>query len=146
MNRRTLSAVCIIAVVIGVLVCKDTLQAQKLQGKTRPAPTKHLMRGIVQAQAGALNAALKDTGPADDKAWEAAQTAAVVLNEAGYMLMDDGRCPDAVWAGAAKSLREGSVAAMAALEKKDLEGARAGAKTLMGACAACHKAHKPPKQ
>jgi cytochrome c556 len=146
MKKRTLSAVCIIAVAVGVLVCKEGLQAQILKGKTRPAPTKHLMRGILQANAGSLGAALKDAGPADDKAWEGAMTSAVLLNEAGYMLMDDGRCPDAVWAGAAKSLREGSAAAMAALEKKDLEGARAGAKTLMGACGTCHKAHKPPKQ
>ena len=69
----------------------------------------------------------------------------VVLNEAGYMLMDDERCPDAVWEGAAKTLRDGSAAALAALEKKDLEGSRAAAKTLMGACMACHKTHKPPK-
>jgi len=32
------------------------------------------------------------------------------------------------------------------LEKKDLEGSRAAVKTMMGACIACHKAHKPPKQ
>ncbi len=122
------------------------LEAQKLKGKSRPTPTRQLMKGILQPNAGSLGAALKDPGPADDKAWEAAQTAAVVLNEAGYMLMDDGRCPDAVWAGAAQSPREGSAAAMAALDKKDLEGARAAAKTLMGSCMACHKAHKPPKQ
>jgi len=146
MNTRTRSAVCIAAVAIGLWVSKEGLEAQKLKGKTRPATTKQLMKGILQPNAGTLGAALKDAGPADDKAWESAQTAAVVLNEAGYMLMDDGRCPDAVWEGATKALREGSAAAMAALEKKDLEGSRAAAKTLMGACMTCHKAHKPPKQ
>jgi cytochrome c556 len=146
MNRRTLSAVCIVAVAIGLLVSRKGLEAQKLKGKTRPAATKQLMKGILQPNAGSLGAALKDAGPADDKTWESAQTAAVVLNEAGYMLMDDGRCPDAVWESAAKTLQEGSAAAMAALEKKDLEGSRAAAKTLMGSCMACHKAHKPPKQ
>ena len=146
MNKKTLSAICIASVVLGILAYKEALQAQKLQGKTRPAPTKQLMRGILQPNAGSLGAALKDAGPADDKAWDSALTAAVVLNEAGYMLMDDGRCPDAVWSGAAQSLREGSAATIAAIQKKDLEGARAGAKTLMGACMGCHKAHKPPKQ
>ena len=146
MNKRTLSAVCIVAVAAGILVCKNELEAQKLKGKSRPAPTKQLMRGILQPNAGSLGAALKEAGPADDKAWEAAQTAAVVLNEAGYMLMDDGRCPDAVWADASKALREGSAAAIATLEKKDLEGSRAAVKTMMGSCMACHKAHKPPKQ
>jgi hypothetical protein len=146
MNKRTVSAVCIVAVAVGILVCKDKVEAQKLKGQSRPAPTKQLMKGILQPNAGSLGAALKDAGPADDKAWESAQTAAVVLNEAGYMLMDDGRCPDAVWAEAAKTLREGSGAAMAALEKKDLEGSRTAVKTMMGSCMACHKAHKPPKQ
>ena len=146
MNRKTLSTVCTVAVAVGVFVWMGSLQAQKLKGKSRPAPTKQLMKGILQPNAGSLGAALKDAGPADDKAWEAAQTAVVVLNEAGYMLMDDGRCPDAVWEGAAKTLRDGSAAALTALEQKDLEGSRAAAKTLMGACMACHKAHKPPKQ
>jgi len=146
MNKRMLSAVCIAAIAVGILAGQQALEAQKLKGKSRPAPTKQLMKGILQPNAGSLGAALKDAGPADDKAWEAAQTTAVVLNEAGYMLMDDGRCPDAVWAGAAKTLQEGSAAIMAAVEKKDLEGSRAAAKTLMGACMACHKAHKPPKQ
>ena len=146
MSKRALCILCLITITLGVMLYKEALQAKKLQGKTRPAPTRQLMKGILQLNAGSLGAALKDAGPADDKGWEAAQTAAVVLNEAGYMLMDDGRCPDAVWAGAAKTLQEGSAAVMAALEKKDLEGSRAAAKTLMGACMACHKAHKPPKQ
>jgi cytochrome c556 len=59
-----------------------------------------------------------------------------------YLLMDDGRCPDAVWAGAAKDLREGSAAVLAAAEKKDVESAREAFKKVTGACAACHKEHK----
>ena len=146
MSKRALSIVCITTIALGVTLYMEPLQGQKLKGKSRPAPTKQLMKGILQPNAGSLGAALKDAGPADDKAWEAAQTAAVVLNEAGFMLMDDGRCPDAVWADAAKTLREGSGAAVAALEKQDLEGSRAAVKTMMGACMACHKAHMPPKQ
>lgn len=64
------------------------MEAQKLNRKSRSAPTKQLMKGILQPNAGSLGAALKDAGPADDRAWEAAQTATVVLNEAGYRLMD----------------------------------------------------------
>jgi len=124
----------------------EIVPAQKLKGKNRPAPTRQLMKGILQPSAGTLGAALKDAGPADDQAWEAAQTAAVVLNEAGYLLMDDGRSPDAVWESAAKTLQSGSAAVMAAVEKKDLERSRAAAKIMMGSCMSCHKVHKPPKQ
>jgi cytochrome c556 len=59
--------------------------------------------------------------------------------------MDDGRCPDAVWAGAAKQLREGSASVVAAIEKKDIEAARAAFKTLTAACATCHNAHRAKK-
>ena len=60
MNRKTLSTVCIVAVAIGVFVCMESLQAQKLKGMSRPAPTKQLMKGILQPNAGSLGAALKD--------------------------------------------------------------------------------------
>jgi hypothetical protein len=68
MNKRTLSAVCIVAVAVGILVCKNELEAQKLKGKSRPAPTKQLMRGILQPNAGSLGAALKMRDQPDDKA------------------------------------------------------------------------------
>jgi hypothetical protein len=99
------------------------------------------MRGINQPNCAGLAKLLKD-GPADDKAWDTAACHASCLSEMGHLLMDDGRCPDAKWAGAAKSLREGSAAVVAAAEKKDVEAARTAFKTVLGACATCHKAHK----
>jgi hypothetical protein len=100
------------------------------------------MRGVNQPICSGLDASLKGSGPVDDKAWDNAICQASVLNEVSYLLMEDGRCPDAVWADAAKSLREGSSQVVAALEKKDLESARAAFKTVTGACGSCHKAHK----
>ncbi|MFN8008269.1 MAG: hypothetical protein U0V70_14840 [Terriglobia bacterium] len=118
------------------------LTAQVKKGQTRAAATKYLMRAVNQPMCAGLGASLKDSGPADDKAWDTAMCQASVLNEMGFLLMEDGRCPDAVWAGAAKDLREGSAAVLAALEKKDLEAARTSFKTVTGACGTCHKAHK----
>jgi hypothetical protein len=116
--------------------------AQVQKGKTRPAPTKFLMGGVVKAHCGGADGLLKDAGPADDKAWETLACHAAILNEMSFVVMDDGRCPDGVWAGAAKGLREGSASLLGAAEKKDLEGARAGLKAVKESCAACHKAHK----
>lgn len=124
-----------------VMVAPSAL-AQKTKGKSRAAATKYLMRGIQQPNCKGLADLLKDSGPADDKAWETAACHASCLNEMSYLLMDDGRCPDGTWAGATKELREGSAAVLAATEKKDLDGAQAAFKTVTGACAACHKAHK----
>ena len=124
------------------LISADAAVAQKVKGKTRPAATKQLMKGVVQPNCAGLGASLKDKGPADDDAWSLAQTQAACLNEMSYVLMDDGRCPDGDWANAAKTLRTCSEAALKALEAKDLAAAQAAFKEATTACAACHKAHK----
>jgi cytochrome c556 len=141
MVRKLLLIAVTSAVGIGLISLCSSASAQKTKGKTRAAATKYLMRGIQQTHCKALGDLLK-AGPADDKAWDTAACHASCLNEMSYLLMDDGRCPDGVWAGATKDLREGSAAVLAAVEKKDLEGTRTAFKTVTGACAACHKAHK----
>lgn len=115
--------------------------AQVKKGKTRLALTKQIMSGLVQPNCAALGKGTKEA-PADDKAWESLATSAALLNEASYLLLDDGRCPDVDWANAAKTLREGSAAVLAKLEAKDTAGAAAEFKTMTQACGACHKAHK----
>jgi cytochrome c556 len=130
-----------LAALVAILLMLADSSAQVTKGKKRPAATKYLMRAINQPHCAGLAKLLKD-GPADDKAWDTAACHASCLNEMGYLLMDDGRCPDAAWAEAAKNLREGSAAVLAAVEKKDLEAARTAFKTVTGACAACHSAHK----
>ena len=138
---RTTTVLALLAAVAVSLVLWETAPAQVTKGKKRPAATKYLMRGINQTHCAALAKMLKD-GPANDKAWDTAACHAACLNEMGHLLMDDGRCPDKVWLGAAKDLREGSAAVAAAAEKKDLEAARTAFKAVTNACAACHTAHK----
>lgn len=132
----SVAVVCSLAAVLSVQAI-----AQVKQGKTRPAKTKQIMKGLVAANCGALGEALK-SAPADDKTWEDLAIKAALLNEASYILMDDGRCPDADWANAATTLREGSAAVLTKLEAKDYAGASESFKTMTQACGACHKAHK----
>ncbi|MBP88637.1 MAG: hypothetical protein CMJ64_18305 [Planctomycetaceae bacterium] len=115
--------------------------AQVKKGKTRPLLTKQLMGGLVQPNCKDLGAGLKKA-PADDKAWAALATKAALLNEASYILMADGRCPDGVWAGATKTLQECSDVVLKKIEAKDAEGAQGAFQAMTKACAACHKAHK----
>jgi cytochrome c556 len=134
----------VVAMGIGVgfgLIMAGTAMAQK-KGKSRAAATKYLMRGITQAHCKGLGELLKDSGPADEKAWDTAACHASCLNEISYVIMDDGRCPDGVWKGAAENLREGSAGVLAATEKKDLDTAKESFKKVTGACGSCHKAHK----
>jgi hypothetical protein len=118
------------------------VEAQKTKGKTRPAETKSLMKGVVQPNCAAIGGAIKGDGPADDKAWDKVALNAVVLNEMSFVLMDDGRCPDKDWANAAKTLRECSAKLLETAKAKDVAGTQAAFKGLTGACAACHSAHK----
>ena len=105
----------------GFHVVERDAQAQKTKGKTRAALTKQLMKGIVAANCGELKKALD----ADAPNWEDISLRAAVLNEAGYFLMEDGRCPDADWANAAKALQADSAAVLAAAEKMDAAAAKA---------------------
>jgi cytochrome c556 len=136
--KKFLSASLVIVCVLAVSVVAS---AQAKKGKTRAASTKQVMSGLVQPNCAALGKGAKDA-PADDKAWEALATNAALLNEASYLLMDDGRCPDAEWANAAKALRAGTEAVLAKIAAKDQAGVATEFKAVTQACAACHKAHK----
>jgi cytochrome c556 len=129
-----------IAVALGMLA-----EAQVAKGKSRAAKTVYLMRGVVKPACAGAGDLLKDKGPADEKAWETLACHASILNEMSHVVMDDGRCPDGVWAGAGKALREGSAALLAASEKKDLAAAQEAMKGVTGSCKSCHDAHKPKK-
>jgi cytochrome c556 len=141
---RKLMIVAVVALMsIGISIHGTSTSAQVKKGKTRPAATKYLMRGIVKTNCGGLGKLLKGDGPADDEAWDNAACHASCLNEMSFLLMSDGRCPDGKWAKAAKTtLREGSAGVLAACEKKDLEAANVAFKKMTQSCAACHKAHK----
>ena len=127
------------------LVAFEEAGAQVAKGKSRPAATKFLMRGITQPHCKGIGDLLKDPGPADDKAWETLACHAGCLNELSAALMQDGRCPDGTWAGAAKALTDGSAAVLAAADKKDLAAAQAAFGTVTASCKTCHEAHKPKK-
>lgn len=118
---------------------------QVTKGKTRLLKTEQLMGGLVRPNCAALGDALKKK-PADDKAWETLATNAALLNEAGYLLMEDGRCPDKTWADAAKTLRECSAVVLEKIDAKDAEGAQGAFNAMTKACAACHKAHRKPEK
>ena len=125
---------------VGGFAIAERVEAQKTKGKTRAALTKHLMKGMVATNCGALKKDLDAT----DLNWNDITLHAAMLNEAGHLLMDDGRCPDGEWAKASKALQAQSAAVLAAAEKDDAATAKAAFKELTAqSCAICHAAHKP---
>ena len=124
---------------VGGFAIAERVEAQKTKGKTRAALTKQLMKGLVAANCGAVK---KDLEAAEIN-WDDLTLHAALLNEGGYILMDDGRCPDGEWAKAAKALQAQSAALLAAAEKKEADAAKATFKELTAqSCAICHAAHK----
>ncbi len=127
---------------IGTLVVATSVAAQVKKGKTRPLTTHQLMEALVGPSTGALSKSLEGTGPTDDKGWSLAATRASLLNESAHILMADGRCPDATWAGACKTLDDCSKVVLTKIEAKDAAGARDAFKAMTMSCAGCHAAHK----
>ena len=124
-----------------IILVAAVAAAQVQKGKTRPLETKIWMKTINGPQCSALGKLLK-AGPGDEKEWEQAKTNAEMLNEAGHVLMADGRCPDAVWADGAKQLREVSESILKDIADKNATSAQANFQKLLGACKTCHTAHR----
>ncbi len=126
-----------VAAVVGIGL--QTVDAQIKKGKTRAATTKQLMKGVVGVNCGALKKAVE----AETVDWEEVALRAAILNESGYGMMDDGRCPDGEWAKGAKAMQAATAEILAAAEKKDVAAAKAGfAKVTGEGCKTCHTAHK----
>ena len=146
-GKRTLGWIVVVAVAfVGIAGFVGSGSAQVRKGKKRPLETRHLMSGLVKAHCNALKKAL-DAGPGGEDAWDAVVLHAALLNESSYILMADGRCPDATWAkSAGKTLREASQGVLDAAAKKDVEAARGAFGALVKSCGACHRAHKKKKK
>lgn len=110
----------------------------------RVATIRHLMSGLNQPNCAGLGEALKGEGPKDEKAWSDVVRFAALLNEVGFLLLDNKRCPDEVWKNAAVNLRENAAKVVHAGTIKNLDDARTGFKGVASACGACHQVHKKP--
>lgn len=131
---------------VAVFTMSGTSTLEAKQGKTRPMKISQLMGGTVKPHCDALKKGL-ESAPKDDKAWDRLATAAALLNEASFSLMDDGRCPDKIWLTAAtKTLREGSASLLKAIDGHNLDKAKAAFAATTKSCKACHDEHKKKKK
>src|SRR5262245_16371580 len=128
-----------------LLLAFGLAQAQIKKGKSRPMKTAQCMKGVMKPNCDALKKGL-EAGPATDEAWEALALYAALINETSYLLMEDGRCPDGVWAEAAsKTLRQGSADVLTAVDGKDLAAAKTAFGNMTKSCKACHEVHREKK-
>ena len=144
-NVSMKAALCAAVAIAIAVTTTGVVQAQVKKGKVRAMKTAQWMKNVMKPQCEALKKGL-DAGPASDDSWEALSVNAALLNEASYLLMDDGRCPDGVWADAAsKTLRQGSTDVLKAIKAKDVAAAKSAFSGITKACAACHEKHKEKK-
>jgi cytochrome c556 len=107
------------------------------------ANNRHIMQGIVQPAQQAINAATKETGPADDRAWRGVSLNAVLLQEAAELLKTSGRAKDQdVWMKDADALAAAGAAVQKAADAKDFAALQAAATGIGGTCQGCHSVYR----
>jgi cytochrome c556 len=100
------------------------------------------MAGIQEPGMLLLQRSVRGAGPQSDDDWGAVTMNAALMNEIGFMLVQNERAKDAVWTKAATDLRAASAAFHAASEKKDLAAMRAELPKLSASCQECHTVHR----
>lgn len=119
----------------------DKDSAKKDQG-SRPLKTSTVMKFVTKPHCDALKK-IFEKGPKTSEDWDALIEHSEVLSEVSYILMEDGRCPDYVWEGAAtQTLRNCAKAIIAASERRNVVVAQGAFEKLTESCTSCHDAHK----
>ncbi len=143
--RRLATATVLVAVFAGAAsLILDRAQGQDKPKKKKPprvASVHAIMEGIVFPNCKALGSGLKQENLSDKDLHKLADKAAL-LNEAGFILMQNKRCPSKTWAQAAARLRRCSAVVYEKLEAKDVQGARKAFQAMTSSCKTCHDAHK----
>lgn len=136
-------------VITGAMVIAMGLIAEGIakvkKGDSRPLSTANWMKNVVKPHCNDLKKEIA-AGPKTDEDWESLIEHAEILNETSYILMEDKRCPDSVWAdSSSKTLRSGSDALIAAAKAKNAQASDEAFKSMMKSCKECHNKHKEKK-
>jgi hypothetical protein len=81
-----------------------------------------------------------------DDDWKAMEIAAALLNESGYLMLDDGRSPDKIWSEGAEILRNAGADGLKAVAAKDTEAGNKAVEGVLKSCKVCHTEHKYKKK
>jgi len=123
---------------------KEKKQAERPEGKggKRPLQTSTVMKSLTKPNCNAIRDLLEKE-PKTSEDWDKLIEHSELLSEVSFILMDDGRCPDYIWEGAAAlTLRNCAKAIIAASEKRNIVVARGAFEKLTESCTSCHDAHK----
>jgi cytochrome c556 len=110
---------------------------------TPVASTGQIMQAMIQPAVGAVQAAAKDTGPADDRAWRTVLNNAIVMEESAQLLLIGNRAKDNDgWVKAVAAFQEAGAGLQKAAAAKDLPALQTAAGAINGTCQGCHSVYR----
>jgi cytochrome c556 len=129
--------------VLATLIVTTTAatSAHSRRDPIRLATIENVMTGIVHSNYLAIEEASKK-GKADPQTWKTLATNAALLNEAGHLLVDDGRSQGKEWDSSAEDLRKATTAMLVPMKAHDMNGVANELKAVSAACARCHASYR----
>jgi len=102
-----------------------------------------IMQAMVQPSSTAIQAAAKDAGPADDRAWRAVVNNAIVMQESAQLLLIGNRAKDNDgWVKAAHAYQAAAADVQKAAAAKDLAALQTSATAINATCQGCHGTYR----
>jgi cytochrome c556 len=129
--------------VLATLIATGTAatSAHSRRNATRLATIENVMTGMVHPNILAIEEASKN-GKADARTWKTLATNAALLNEAGHLLVDDGRSQGKEWDSSADDLRKATASMLVPMKAHDMNGVANELKAVSAACARCHASYR----
>jgi hypothetical protein len=127
-----------------MVMCAATLLAQRAPaaGVRAVADAKQLHDILITPASDAVFEASSNP-PKDEKGWTAARNQALLLAEAGNLLMVGNRVRDnGNWMKMSRALVDAAALAATAAEKKDAQALEAAADPITVACMECHRPYR----
>lgn len=140
-HLRTVSALSASLALGAVVVLSGVRPGAQPAAEPRVATVSNLMEGVCKPNMNRIMASAAKA-PGTDSEWHQLGVSAALMNEIGHVLMEAGRCPDAVWAQGAAELRAASAAISAAVEARDPAALKEHAPKVGASCKTCHDVHK----
>lgn len=110
------------------------------------ATSRQIMLGLVIPAADVVWGVANEA-PADEAAWEKVQASAVMIAEAGGLMMTGSRVVDqADWVAYSKAMADAATAAAAAAAEKNIDRVSEAGNTLYETCDTCHAKYMAARQ
>lgn len=128
----------ILLLVLAVALAAPAVLVAQGHTITAVATVRQLCQGMITTSSDALFNVGREA-PADDADWLAVQNNAIMLAESGNLLMIGSRARDTEdWMAMSQALVDAGVAALEAVEARDVDGVLAAGDLIIVACETCH--------